>query len=249
MNNTFEYFHQFTRQSYQPQSAKINPAGSHRAPIDWIKIYFKEYPRMPKINLPKPAPLDSPIGQIIIQRQSSRDFQDKPIEIDIISQLLFYSCGITKPDKDPDKTRRSYPSAGARYPLEIYPIILNGDKETEEGLYHYNVKEHNLEKLLVKKDIGKDIYSEIIGQDMILKSPLILVISAAFGKTVTKYKDRGYRYILFEAGHVGQNIHLVSQVLGLKCCAIGGFDDDKLNDFLDIDGEKEAALYALVLGY
>ncbi len=64
-----------------------------------------------------------------------------------------------------------------------------------------------------------------------------------------KYKERGYRYILFEAGHLGQNIYLVSKALGLKCCAIGGFDDDKFHELLDIDGDNEAVLYAFAMGY
>jgi len=46
-----------------------------------------------------------------------------------------------------DETKRFYPSAGARYPLEIYPIIFSSS-DLEQGIYHYNSRDHSLELIL-----------------------------------------------------------------------------------------------------
>ena len=46
-----------------------------------------------------------------------------------------------------------------------------------------------------------------------------------------------------------QNIYLVSQALGLKCCALGDFDKELIHKLLDIDGITETAFYALAIGY
>jgi len=54
-----------------------------------------------------------------------------------------------------------YPSAGARYPLEIYVVILNS-KEIPEGIYHYNVKWNTLE--LLEKGDFKQIITEATQQ-------------------------------------------------------------------------------------
>jgi len=66
---------------------------------------------------------------------------------------------------------------------------------------------------------------------------------------VVKYKDRGYRYIFIEAGHLGQNISLVAKNLNLSTCAIGGFIDEELNNLLDIDSQKESVIYIFAVGY
>jgi len=45
-----------------------------------------------------------------------------------------------------------------------------------------------------------------------------------------KYRERTYRYVLLEAGHVGQNLCLAATGLGLGACTVGAFDDDDLTD-------------------
>jgi len=57
-----------------------------------------------------------------------------------------------------------------------------------------------------------------------------------------------YRYILQEAGHIGQDAYLVSEALGMKCCALGGTRDENLEKLIDIDGVTESVVYALALG-
>lgn len=246
MNNIAKFYHQATKAKYKEGMEK--PMDFKNWPKEWRTTYFKEYPRLLKIPLPGPKSLNFSLGRSLINRKSGREFSGKPINFQELSQLLFYSAGITaKKENDWNKTRRPYPSGGARFPLELYPIILGGNSKLKEGIYHYNVKEHSLEMQKEKNLRGK-IYPQIIWQEMALTAPMILVVSAVFERNMMKYKERGYRYILFEAGHLGQNIYLVSTALGLKCCAIGGFDDDSFNGLLDIDGKEETVFYAFVLG-
>jgi SagB-type dehydrogenase family enzyme len=243
-----KFYHQLTKKKYDPGEEKS--ADFELWPKEWKTVYFKEYPRLPKISLPKPKDLNLSLGEVLKKRKSEREFGQNPIKLDDLSQLLFYSAGIIeKRENDWNKTRRTYPSGGARFPLEIYPIILSGKDNLGGGIYHYNAKEHFLDILGKKDDLRKEIYPQIIWQEMILKAPLILAVSAVFERNMAKYKERGYRYILFEAGHLGQNIYLVSRALNLKCCAIGGFDDDKFNELLDVDGESEAVLYIFAVGH
>lgn len=198
--------------------------------------------------MPKPENIDYSLGQSLVFRRSERNFTGQPIDLKKLSQFLFYSAGITLPNNDFNKTRRSYPSGGARYPLEIYPIILRGHNDLRAGIYHYNVKEHSLERLLERGDILENVYPRAIWQEMVGKASMILAISAVFRRTTMKYGDRGYKYVLFEAGHLGENFYLVSTALGIKCCGLGGFDDYRFNELLDLDGKEEAVLYVFAFG-
>lgn len=55
-------------------------------------------------------------------------------------------------------------------------------------------------------------------------------------------------FILFEAGHIAQNISLTATALELGSVVIGGFLDDKINDLIGVNGVDEAVLYLIALG-
>lgn len=215
-------------------------------PLKWREIHLKTYPRFEKIVLPKEHQIqDQNLWKILSRRQSTRHFSKTPIDLRIIGMILHFSAGIVPENLKIDQSRRFYPSAGARYPLEVY-LLARRVKGLSEGLYHYNVLEHALE-LLLKQNL-KDEILKITGQDWVENAAAIFLISSVFGRTRVKYGDRGYRYILLEAGHLGQNIYLTTEALGIKCCAIGGFLDKKINQMIDIDEDNEAVLYMLAIG-
>ncbi len=242
-----ENFYQSTKVKYKKGFEK--PPDFSDWPQEWKTIYFKSYPRLPRIFLPKPVKMDFPLGESLIIRRSERDFDGRAINLKDLSQLLFYSAGVTeKKGENWNSSHRPYPSGGARFPLEVYLFSLKGSQELKAGIYHYNVKEHSLEEVLKEDSIREQIYPEAVWQKMMLKAPLLLAISAVFYRNTMKYKERGHRYILFEAGHLGQNIYLSAAALNLKCCGIGGFGDDKLHELLDVDGKGEAVLYSFAIG-
>jgi len=89
----------------------------------------------------------------------------------------------------------------------------------------------------------------IFAVDVIANCSLLLVITAMFGRTKIKYGERGYRFVLLEAGHVAQNICLAAVGMNLGACPIGGFVDDLVHEVLDVDGVDEAAIYAVAIGH
>ena len=77
---------------------------------------------------------------------------------------------------------------------------------------------------------------------------MIVFITAVFERSVFKYGDRGYRFVLLEAGHVAQNINLAVTALGLGCVNIGGFFDRDIDEFLGIDGLTHSSVYLMAIG-
>lgn len=228
------------------KNSKLAPLNLSDIPFSWIKIHFKTYPRLDKVNLSNAKMPADKLTELLRRRMSTRQFSGLPISKKDLSYLLFSSSGLTRLGKTFDDSRRPYPSAGGRYPLEIYPVILSCEG-IEKGLYHYDVKGNSLE-LLLKEDLDKWLIKITGGEKWITNAAVVFIITSVLDRTRIKYGDRGYRYALIEAGHVGQNICLFATELGLGSCPIGGFIDDKVNQLLDIKFQKEFSLYVIAVG-
>ena len=202
---------------------------------------FKTYPTAPRVALPRPAPMPMRLDEALNRRRSLRDYRDAPIALDVLSALLHAAQGIT----EPTYPKRAAPSAGALYPLEVY-VSVQRVQDLTPGLYHYAVREHALEFL--REDVRQPLTVACLDQEHVPTAAVVFILTAIFQRERWKYKGRAYRYILMEAGHVGQNIYLAATALGLGACAIGAFYDDMLNDLLGVDGDEEAALYVLTVG-
>jgi SagB-type dehydrogenase family enzyme len=204
---------------------------------------YKTYDRAERVALP--APQDDgglSLAEAIEQRRSRREFAVQPLSLAELSFLLHAASGLT----DLGREFRAAPSAGALYPLETY-VVVHDVTGLSPGLYHYAVAQHALEQVRAG-DLQTALVVAGIGQEMLGQAQVCIVLSAIFQRTRWKYRERSYRYILLEAGHIGQNLYLAATSLGLGACAVGAFLDDKLNDLLGVDGETEAALYLITVG-
>jgi SagB-type dehydrogenase family enzyme len=235
-------FHQSSKD--HTQGGLYPPKDFSEWPEEWKKFYYKDYPRLQKITLPKTS-LNADFYTLIKNRKSERDFSKNPATIEQLSTLLQYSCGITHNSKGMQS--RAQPSGGARFPLEVYPIVFRDSSDVPSGLYHYNVREHALDSLW-RRSFSEEEIGELFTYPWARSASFALVITGVFYRTQMKYGERGYRYILIEAGHIGQNVYLNAGALGLKCCALAGTQDQNLEKLLDIDGVSESVVYALALG-
>jgi len=214
-------------------------------PLSWRRVFYKTYERFQSIKLkklPKGA-TRSPLEKLLSRRRTTREFSDQELNYDLVSRLLNYSLGISRNQNNPETAKRTYPSAGARYPIEAY-IIINRVSGLDQGLYHYNVKDNVIEAM-VKQDLTKEA-KEIINNEMGY-APLLLILTGVLGRTEVKYGVNAYRFALIEAGHVGQNVSLLCQEYSLGSCAIGGFDNDRIAKLLDLTFE-EIPLYLIAIG-
>jgi SagB-type dehydrogenase family enzyme len=191
------------------------------------------------IKLPAPA-TDSnfSVERAINERMSVRSYKDTPLTLKEVSQLLWASQGIVA------SGRRAAPSAGATYALEIF-FIAGKVEGLKPGLYKYRNKEHSLE-LLKEGDLRKGLCAAALNQDMILKAPATLVVTAVFERTRARYGARTERYVHMEAGHVGENIMLQATALGLGTVPVGAFNDAEVKKVLEI---KEEPLYLFPVGW
>lgn len=216
---------------------------------EWKRIYYKEYPRFKKITLkPEPSNINNTLLTSLENRSSQRNFSPEKITFSEISNLLHYSSGINHQQSNDIQKKRFFPSGGMRYPIETY-LLINGQRVEglEQYSYHYNIKRNCLEQMFELNNFTSFMDS-IYVQGWAGSSNLTLCLSAVFDRSRIKYGDRGYRYCLFEAGHIGQNIYLLCSSMGLKCCALGGFSDVKINQELELNTNKESVVYLFSIG-
>jgi SagB-type dehydrogenase family enzyme len=206
---------------------------------------YKKYVEVQQIHLPT---LDEYRGlyteDAIQRRRSTRDYSSQSMALEELSRLLYLTGGINS--ERWGRKLRSAPSAGALYPIEIYPVIHRVEG-LQAGLYHYGLQDHTL-NVLRHDNLRGEIVKNGLMQEFLGQANLVLVFTAIFQRLRWKYQERSYRYALIEAGHLGQNVYLAGTSMGIGICAVGAFLDNDLNAMLGVDGHKEAAIYMLAVG-
>lgn len=135
-------------------------------------------------------------------RRTVRKFKDVPLSNDTINKLLWAAEGVTS-----EKGKRTTPSAGGLYPLDVYVISIPEDKIR---------------------------ISTACRQGWISNAGVIFVIVAQYLKMEVKYGNRGVRYTLIEVGHMAQNVLLLAHSLGLGAAAVGAFKDRDISMILNL---------------
>jgi SagB-type dehydrogenase family enzyme len=197
------------------------------------------------ISLPKPSS-DGKVSleKAIKERRTIRDFRERSLSPNHLSQLLWAAQGITEPTTG----RRAAPSGGALYPLDIYILIgENGVEKMEAGVYHYLPKEHSV-SMILKGDRRREIASASLSQMWMAKAPVLFIITAEYKRITGKYGERGVRYALIEVGHVAQNLFLQSEALGLGAGIVGAYNDPEVSKVADLPSKHEPLLI-MPVGY
>ena len=136
----------------------------------------------------------------------------------------------------------------------MYMYIRNV-KGVPEGSYLYNPIHNKLIQLKIAVPLEK--VEELLPMTAVKVDPnnaslencnVLLFLIADFKYSSYKYGKLAYKLAMLEAGHIGQNVQLVSTALNKKTTALCGFYDDKVEDFFGLDGKKKVCLYVFAIG-
>jgi SagB-type dehydrogenase family enzyme len=216
--------------------------------IDWTSrpLLYKEYPGAEKIRLPPPgSPVRSPFTEILSRRRSVREYSPRPLRLEEISFLLWAATGIQRVEDG--HAFRTAPSAGALYPIDTH-LIAHRVEGIDSGVYHYGVRGHLLE-VMARGDFGGDLTQAALFQEFCAEAAAVFVWTAVFPRAKWKYRQRAYRYVYLDAGHIAQNLALAAVGLGLGSCQVAAFFDDEMNTLLGVDGVEESVLYLSSVGH
>ncbi len=241
----FSLFHSVSKnrrtETYNPEVN--NP---EHWPDSWKTTYYKTYPRFETIALSAPAHIETQLSAAIRGRHSTRQYDVRVTE-PALSQLLFYSVGEIDHEALSGRGRRACASAGARFPIETYILLLKDVGAIPAGIYHYAVEVHGLTQL-AKKQLSQDILNTMFRQAETQSATAIIFLAGVFAREVDKYGERGYRNVLIEAGAIGQQMYVLASALALGCVAMSGIEDEVIERMLGIDGFTESVVHTIVIG-
>ena len=162
--------------------------------------------------------------EALAARQTGRDYADKDLDRQTLSNLLWAVYGFNRPD------RRTVPSSRNSQEYSVYVFLAS-------GTYLYDAKTDALKLIL-----AKDLRAMTGKQDFVGKAPLNLV----FGYDKTLMDSPKYAYV--DCGYLSQNVYLFCASYGLATVARGFFDPDALAKELSLPANIELVL-AQTVGY
>ncbi len=217
--------------------------------LDWANPPrpYKVYPGIDPVPLPRDRRFpEIPLQDLYaFQEQGFKTASENLSEKDL-SRILFLAYGLTarRQALGEDFFFRSVPSAGALYPSEIYLSAMTVDG-IPDGLYHFDTIQHALVPL--RKGVLPDFRVPQGSPLQISEAQAVLWVSGIFFRSSWKYRERAYRYVLMDAGHLIENLVLSLKASGRTPEVMLDFDDEKALLLTGVDPLKEACLAQITI--
>jgi len=242
------HFHFATRdQTYVSEPAAIAAYYRMRLAQEPQPPQTKDVRTRCRIPLPAPAlPAAGPsLLEALARRRTVREFARTPVPRDAFLSIVartwgrtgWIDGGILGP-----QILKTSPSAGARHPVECYPIVWNV-AGIPAGAYHYSVARNALE-LVRAGDFRREAARIAANQEWVRGAGFLCVLTAVVERTFWKYPDSdAYRLFFLDAGHLGQTFALLATAAGLGPFQTAAISEGRAEKLLGLDGIGELAFY------
>ena len=169
---------------------------------------------------------------LLKERQSKREFSNQPLSPQMLSNLLWATIGVNRPESG----KLTVPNSRERHEIDVFVI-------TAEAAYRYDNKQHALATVL-----RKDIRALAGKQDFVALAPLNLVYVADYAKMPELNKEQQLVYGSTDAGFSVQNAYLFCTSAGLSTVVRGSIDREALGEALGL-GPQQRIILAQSVGY
>ena len=188
-----------------------------------------------------------PLTQAIAARETRRSHSSDPISLDELAYLLWACQGVRK--QTPKASFRTVPSGGARHPFETF-LMVQRVTGVAPGLYRYLPLEHQLvlEKSADEFDNDPDGKLDEALMKHNFNAAATFLWAAVPYRSEWSYAHEAARLILLDAGHVCQNLYLACEAVDCGTCAVGAYDQEKIDALVGLDGVDEFIVYAAPVG-
>jgi SagB-type dehydrogenase family enzyme len=189
----------------------------------------------------------SNIYDCIWERESRRKFTDKEISLEELSYLLWATQGVRKSLYNNKITLRTVASGGARQPFETYLVIYNVTG-LEAGIYRYQALTHSLVYLHTEENLSGKVIEASLDQQFAGNCAVCFIWSTIPYRCEWRYTTESKKIIAQDSGHLCQNLYLAAESIECGTCAIGAYDQKKMDELIRLDGVDEFVIYVSPVG-
>jgi Nitroreductase len=177
------------------------------------------------VDLPTPQKTGGmPLMAALSKRSTVRAFDTTDISMQQLSNLLWASFGINRPDG-----KRTAPSANNKQEIDIYVLL-------KQGAYIYDAQNNKLNQV-----VAEDLRSQATDQRF-AEAPVQLIFIADFAKRKGNSEENNLRTANIDCGYISQNTYLYCASEGLVTGARGTIKRDPLISKLNLRPEQAIIL-------
>lgn len=212
----------------------------------------RPYDAAARVELPVPnrawiAAVDPPFSEVLERRRSRRSYAARPIELEQLSELLFRTAADRPDGSNPGMVRRTYPSGGGCYPLEIY-AVAHRCHGLARAVYRYEPSAHALDRIPAPERTLDALLACYRGKAVQDEIQVLLLVTLVPERVNRRYGAIGYGLALKEVGGLFQSWYLVATAMGLAPCAVGTGDVEAAARALGLDPLHECAVGEFAIG-
>jgi SagB-type dehydrogenase family enzyme len=157
-----------------------------------------------------------------------------------LSRLLHFAHGVND-----SLSRGPTPSSGGLQSLELY-VVNFADGWLPAGGYHFDRLGHHLSQLHAGSNVA-EWKAMAPSLSLVDGGALFWILVGDGARIEAKYGPRGYRFLLLEAGHLMQNLCLLSASLGMCTVPLGGFFERAIAKALQLP-DSDVVAYTGIAG-
>jgi nitroreductase len=185
------------------------------------------------IELPAPRHEGGlPLLQALNLRRSIREYSERALPRQVLSDLLWCAFGINRPSGD------------RTAPYWRHVMVIDVFAAMADGVWLYEPKRH----VLLPHLLGADIRAQTGLQDFVAKAPLNLIYVAHGERMQDISAEERRLYASVDAGFIGQNVYLFCASEGLASVFRGAIDYEKLTRTMQL-GTGQFVTFAQTVGY
>jgi SagB-type dehydrogenase family enzyme len=140
--------------------------------------------------------------------------------------------------------------------METY-LSIHNVVGIEPGLYRYLPIDHKLVQEKLDPDIPELVKQGSRNQNsgtdhdpffFIKEAAVVFIWTALPYRSEWRYHKAAAKMVALDAGHICQNLYIAAGAIGAGTCSVGAFDQEKMNDLVEVDGEDEFVIYMAPVG-
>ncbi len=193
---------------------------------------------------------DPPLARVVETRASRRELSDEPPTVEQLGELLYRTQRLRAVHATAygEVASRPYPSGGALYELEVYPVVASCHG-LAPGLYHYESDRHRLAELEAPQwAVDRLLTDAFRAAEERSRPQVLLVIAARFPRVTWKYESMAYALVLKHVGVLYQTVYLAGTAMGLAVCGLGGGDAEVFAAATGLDYYEEGSVGEILVG-